>query len=50
MDSFKVKVNFSNGRFAIKHVLASDESDACWKAKDIADNMKADSFDLMRSE
>lgn len=50
MDSFKVKVNFNNGRFAIKHITATDESDACWIAKDIAEAMKANSFDLMHSE
>lgn len=49
MDSFKVKINFKN-RFVIKHINATDEMDACWKAKSLADSMSAVSFDLMHSE
>lgn len=50
MDSFKVKINF-NDHYIIKHITATDEADACWVAKDLAEKFKGmKSFDLMHSE
>lgn len=46
MDSFKVKIDF-DGRFAIKHITAQDEADACWIAKDLCEAMNGNKFDLM---
>lgn len=47
--SYKVRINFDS-KFLIKHITATDEVDACWIAKGMADKFGANSFDLMHSE
>lgn len=50
MDSFKVRVNFKD-YFILDYITATDEEDACWKAKALADKFKkSTSFDLMYAE
>lgn len=50
MDSFKVKINFNN-HYIIKPIVATDEVDACWNAKALAEKFKGmKSFDLMYAE
>ena len=47
--SYKVRINFDN-HFLIKHITATDETDACWVAKGISDDLGGKTFDLMHSE
>lgn len=50
MDSFKVRINFGK-QYILKSIVATDEVDACWKAKELADKYKNHTnFDLMRVE
>lgn len=50
MDSFKVRINFDK-RYILKHIVATDEVDACWEAKALASKFDGmTSFDLMHSE